>query len=35
MWETDTTGEPVLCSKCNQTFSSDEDYMTHYEEKHD
>ena len=26
--------EPVVCSKCNKTFESDEKYIQHYDEVH-
>ena len=26
--------EPVLCSKCNIAFSSDSEYLQHYDQKH-
>jgi hypothetical protein len=26
--------EPVICSKCNITFESDEKYLQHYDEVH-
>lgn len=32
--ERDDTGIPVACSKCNETFKSDSDYMVHYNEAH-
>lgn len=30
----DDTGIPVACSKCNETFQSDSEYMVHYNEIH-
>lgn len=30
----DDTGVPVACSKCNETFETDSDYMVHYNERH-
>ena len=30
----DNTGIPVTCSKCNETFESDSDYVVHYNERH-
>ena len=30
----DDTGIPVTCSKCNETFQSDSDYIVHYNEMH-
>jgi hypothetical protein len=32
--ERDESGIPVTCSKCNETFRSDSEYMVHYNEKH-
>ena len=32
--ERDDTGVPVTCSKCNETFPTDSDYMVHYNESH-
>jgi hypothetical protein len=26
--------EPVICSKCNVTFGTDDQYLQHYDEKH-
>jgi hypothetical protein len=26
--------EPVICSKCNVTFESDDKYLQHYDEVH-
>lgn len=30
----DDTGIPVTCSKCNETFETDSDYVIHYNERH-
>jgi hypothetical protein len=30
----DDTGIPVACSKCNETFKTDSEYMVHYNEAH-
>jgi hypothetical protein len=30
----DNTGIPVTCSKCNETFETDSDYVIHYNERH-
>jgi hypothetical protein len=30
----DNTGIPVTCSKCNETFQNDSDYIVHYNERH-
>ena len=30
----DKTGIPVTCSKCNETFQKDSDYVAHYNERH-
>ncbi|MFL6475066.1 MAG: hypothetical protein ACJ70R_05660 [Nitrososphaera sp.] len=30
----DDTGVPVTCSKCNEIFQSDSDYVVHYNEMH-
>jgi hypothetical protein len=30
----DNTGIPVTCSKCNETFETDSDYVVHYNEMH-
>ena len=30
----DNTGIPVTCSKCNETFETDSDYVVHYNERH-
>ena len=30
----DNTGIPVACSKCNETFETDSDYVVHYNERH-
>jgi hypothetical protein len=30
----DETGIPVTCSKCNETFETDSDYVVHYNERH-
>jgi hypothetical protein len=30
----DSTGIPVTCSKCNETFETDSDYVVHYNERH-
>jgi uncharacterized C2H2 Zn-finger protein len=30
----DDTGIPVACSKCNETFQTDSEYMVHYNEAH-
>ncbi|HKY11577.1 MAG TPA: hypothetical protein VJL79_06690 [Nitrososphaera sp.] len=27
-------GEPVMCSKCNTVFSSEREYLQHYNEMH-
>jgi uncharacterized C2H2 Zn-finger protein len=27
-------GEPVMCSKCNIVFSTEREYMQHYNEMH-
>jgi uncharacterized C2H2 Zn-finger protein len=32
--EHDDTGIPVTCSKCNETFQTDSDYVIHYNERH-
>ena len=32
--ERDDTGIPVTCSKCNETFPTDSDYVVHYNEMH-
>ena len=32
--ERDNTGIPAVCSKCNETFETDTDYVVHYNEKH-
>jgi|GEM_PF-5607229 len=32
--ERDVTGIPVACSKCNQIFESEGDYVVHYNELH-
>ena len=29
-----TSGEPIMCSKCNTAYASDSEYMVHYNEKH-
>lgn len=26
--------EPVMCSKCNVTFTTEAEYLKHYNEKH-
>lgn len=31
----DRSGIPVVCSKCNATFSSDSAYMYHYNQEHE
>jgi hypothetical protein len=30
----DNTGISVTCSKCNETFETDSDYVVHYNERH-
>ena len=30
----DNTGIPVACSKCNETFETDSDYIVHYNDRH-
>jgi hypothetical protein len=30
----DDTGIPVTCSKCNETFQTDSDYVVHHNEMH-
>jgi hypothetical protein len=30
----DNSGIPVTCSKCNETFKTDSDYVIHYNERH-
>jgi hypothetical protein len=30
----DNTCIPVTCSKCNETFETDSDYVVHYNERH-
>ena len=30
----DNTGIPAVCSKCNETFETDSDYVVHYNERH-
>ena len=30
----DNTGIPVACSKCNETFETDSEYVVHYNESH-
>jgi hypothetical protein len=30
----DNSGIPVACSKCNETFQTDSDYVMHYNERH-
>ena len=32
--ERDVTGVPVACSKCNQIFESESDYVVHYNAMH-
>jgi hypothetical protein len=32
--ECNNTGIPVTCSKCNETFPTDSDYVVHYNETH-
>jgi hypothetical protein len=32
--ERNNTGIPVPCSKCNETFPTDSDYVVHYNEMH-
>ncbi|MDQ4066628.1 MAG: hypothetical protein M3114_03475 [Thermoproteota archaeon] len=32
--ERNDTGIPVTCSKCNETFPTDSDYVVHYNEMH-
>ena len=35
MSENTTEGEePIMCSKCNQVFKTDSEYIQHYDEKH-
>src|SRR6266545_1840142 len=29
-----TSSEPIMCSKCNTAYTSDSEYMIHYNEKH-
>jgi hypothetical protein len=29
-----TSGEPIMCSKCNTAYARDSEYMIHYNEKH-
>jgi uncharacterized C2H2 Zn-finger protein len=29
-----TEKEPVMCSKCNEVFETDSEYIQHYNEKH-
>jgi len=28
------SSEPIMCSKCNTAYTSDSEYMIHYNEKH-
>jgi hypothetical protein len=28
----DASGIPLVCSKCNETFESDTDYLAHFKE---
>jgi uncharacterized C2H2 Zn-finger protein len=30
----DNSDIPVTCSKCNETFETDSDYVIHYNERH-
>jgi uncharacterized C2H2 Zn-finger protein len=30
----DNSGIPVTCSKCNEIFQTDSDYVIHYNERH-
>ena len=30
----ESSNEPVMCSKCNTAYTSDSEYMIHYNEKH-
>jgi uncharacterized C2H2 Zn-finger protein len=30
----DNTGIRAVCSKCNETFETDSDYVVHYNERH-
>jgi hypothetical protein len=32
--ERDVTGVPVTCSKCNELFESESDYVVHYNAMH-
>jgi uncharacterized C2H2 Zn-finger protein len=32
--EDDDDNEPVMCSKCNVVFSTERDYLKHYNEMH-
>ena len=34
MPDNEEDGEPVMCSKCNIIFSTEREYMQHYNEKH-
>jgi hypothetical protein len=29
-----TSGEPIMCSKCNTAYANNSEYMIHYSEKH-
>ena len=29
-----TSNEPIICSKCNTTFTNDSEYLLHYNNKH-
>jgi uncharacterized C2H2 Zn-finger protein len=29
-----TSGEPIMCSKCNTAYANNSEYMIHYNEKH-
>jgi uncharacterized C2H2 Zn-finger protein len=34
MPDNEEDGEPVMCSKCNIVFSTEREYMQHYNEMH-
>jgi uncharacterized C2H2 Zn-finger protein len=34
MPDNEEDGEPVMCSKCNIVFSTEREYMRHYNEMH-
>jgi len=34
MPDNEEDGEPVMCSKCNIVFSTEREYMQHYNEIH-